>query len=473
MRTNIIILLTSIFTILIQNSSYCQDGEKLFKSRCASCHMIDKNSTGPALKGVKTKWEAAGEGAMLYEWVTNPTNLLASGKSQSAKSIEGFSPTVMPPQAVTKEEIDAIFNHIETYTPPISNNNSNGVTGAEGEKKNQTKLKPNYGKNLTYFYFLLFGIIIQVFAIFTLSGSVGRLIKSDFFKKKIINQISKANILILIITFTSLIPNNLLSFSLRKAGEGDAKQPWLLIENSDLYALAAINFILLFVILYLRRLFNSMMEIVKPKPVEANEVPIVNLKKINSILTDAVAIEEEHTILMQHEYDGIRELDNNLPPWWVWGFVATVIFAIVYLFNYHVLGTSDLQLEAYEKEKARAKVEVDAYLKKMALNVDETNVTILTESDALTAGKSIFNENCVSCHLDKGQGQTGPNLTDKSWIYGFDIKEVFKSIKLGRPNGMPEHASKLNPVQIQQVASYVLSLPELKGKDPEGTITEK
>ena len=75
--------------------------------------------------------------------------------------------------------------------------------------------------------------------------------------------------------------------------------------------------------------------------------------------------------------------------------------------------------------------------------------------------------------MDKGQGQTGPNLTDKQWIYGFDIKDVFKSIKAGRPNGMPEHASKFNPVQIQQVASYVLALPETKGKDPEGKISEK
>jgi cytochrome c oxidase cbb3-type subunit 3 len=215
------------------------------------------------------------------------------------------------------------------------------------------------------------------------------------------------------------------------------------------------------------------MEMAVPKKEVGIETPLVNIKKINSILTDAVAIEEEHTILMQHEYDGIRELDNNLPPWWVWGFIATIIFAVVYLINYHVLGTSDLQIQAYNKEKAQAKIEVDAYLKKMALNVDETNVTILSGADALGAGKSIFKENCVSCHLDKGEGQTGPNLTDKQWIYGFDIKEVFKSIKAGRPNGMPEHTSKLNPVQIQQVASYVLSLPEVKGKEAQGTFIEK
>lgn len=462
-------VLTTIFT----SSIFAQDGEKLFKSRCASCHMIDKNSTGPVLKGVKAKWEAAGEGAMIYEWVVNSTNLLSTGKSQSAKAIEGFSPTVMPPQAVTKEEIDAIFTHIDTYVPPAAPVNTGGDAGNTIGDKKEAKLKPDYHKNLTYFYFLLFGIVIQVIGIFTLSGSVGRLIRSDFFKNKISNVSGKASSLLLIISATTLFPNELLAFSLRKAGEGDPKDPWLLIENVDLYAFAAINIILLFVILYLRRLFFSMMEIAIPKPIEIEETPVVNIKKINAILTDAVAIEEEHTILMHHEYDGIRELDNNLPPWWVWGFVATVVFAVIYMVNYHILGTSDLQLKAYEKDKARAKVEVDAYLKKMALNVDETNVTQLKEADALAAGKSLYSENCVSCHLDKGQGQTGPNLTDKQWIYGFDIKDVFKSIKAGRPNGMPEHASKFNPVQIQQVASYVLALPETKGKDPEGKISEK
>ena len=462
-----------ISTLIIGSISMAQDGEKLLKSRCSSCHMMDKNSTGPALKGVKAKWEAAGEGALIYDWVMNSTNLIASGKSQSAKAIEGFSPTAMPPQAVTKEEIDAIFTHIDTYVAPAAPSATGGDATQSTSTEKKVVLKPNYDNNLTYFYFLLLGIVIQIIGITILSGTVGRFIKSDFFKEKIGNRITKNGILVLIVSLYTLTPNGLVAFTLRKAGEGDPMQPWLLIENADLYALAAINLVLLLVIIYLRRLFTSLMEMAVPKKEVDIETPLVNIKKINSILTDAVAIEEEHTILMHHEYDGIRELDNNLPPWWVWGFVATIIFAVVYLINYHVLGTSDLQIQAYNKEKAQAKIEVDAYLKKMALNVDETNVTVLSGADALGAGKSIFKENCVSCHLDKGEGQTGPNLTDKQWIYGFDIKEVFKSIKAGRPNGMPEHASKLNPVQIQQVASYVLSLPEVKGKEAQGTFIEK
>lgn len=184
-------------------------------------------------------------------------------------------------------------------------------------------------------------------------------------------------------------------------------------------------------------------------------------------------IEEESKIMLDHEYDGIRELDNNLPPWWVWGFVATVVFAIVYMMDYHVLGISDLQLKEYEKDVKKSEREVKAYLAKMAMNVDENTATLLTGSSDMAAGKSIFQANCVTCHNPKGEGNIGPNLTDKQWIYGFDIKDLFRTIKTGTPNGMPEHNSKLNPVQIQQVGSFILQLPETSGKEAEGTITEK
>jgi cytochrome c oxidase cbb3-type subunit 3 len=197
------------------------------------------------------------------------------------------------------------------------------------------------------------------------------------------------------------------------------------------------------------------------------------IKKINQVLTDVVPIEEEHTILMHHEYDGIRELDNNLPPWWVWGFVLTIISGIIYLFNYHVFNTGDLQYKAYDKEIKKSDDEVKAYLSKMAMNVDESNVTLMKDAADLSKGKALFETNCVTCHNPKGEGNIGPNLTDKNWIYGFEIKDVFKTVKNGTPNGMPEHNSKFNPVQIQQVASFVLSLPDAKGKEAQGEILEK
>jgi cytochrome c oxidase cbb3-type subunit 3 len=256
-------------------------------------------------------------------------------------------------------------------------------------------------------------------------------------------------------------------------GEGEKDGPWLLVETTDLLAILVIDIILVVVVMYLRHLFNQMLAMVKPKAIK-EEVPVVSsLKKVNQVLTDAVPIEEEHKILLEHEYDGIQELDNNLPPWWVWGFYATIVFSFIYLFNYHIFGVSDLQIKAYDKEMKVAEKEVQAYLKKMAMDVDENSATLLTESSDLAEGASIFAANCVACHKSKGEGEIGPNLTDKNWIYGYNIKEVFKTVKYGTANGMPEHSSKFNPVQIQQVASYVLSLPETAGKAAQGDIIEK
>jgi cytochrome c oxidase cbb3-type subunit 3 len=244
--------------------------------------------------------------------------------------------------------------------------------------------------------------------------------------------------------------------------------PWLLVESMDIYFMIGINMVLLGVLLYIKHMFNDIISMVRPpKQVEVSATA-VRIKKLNTILTDTVAVEEEHTILMQHEYDGIRELDNNLPPWWVWGFYATIVFAIVYLLNYHVFRTGDLQIEEYDKEMAQAKGEIDAYLSKMAMNVDETNATLLTDPEALSTGKTLFEANCVACHNQKAEGNIGPNLTDDHWIYGPDVKDIFKTIKIGTPNGMPEHASKLNPIQLQQMSSYIISLPFTQGKEPQG-----
>ena len=220
-------------------------------------------------------------------------------------------------------------------------------------------------------------------------------------------------------------------------------------------------------------MFNRLVGLIKTEKEKEKAVVAAPLKKINQVLTDVVPIEEEYKILLDHEYDGIRELDNNLPPWWVWGFFATIVFAIIYLFNFHIFETGDLQYKAYDKEMKKADAEVKAYLSKMAMNVDESNVTLLTDKSEIAKGKALFDANCVACHNPKGEGNIGPNLTDKNWIYGFDIKEVFKTIKLGTANGMPEHNSKFNPIQLQQVASYVLNLPEAKGKAPQGDIIKK
>ncbi len=102
---------------LVSTTLYAQDGEALFKAKCNTCHLVDKASTGPILKGVKQKWSDAGESEMLYEWVKNSTGLIAGGKRKMANEIKGFSPMEMPSQTVSNEEIDAILGFVDTYVP--------------------------------------------------------------------------------------------------------------------------------------------------------------------------------------------------------------------------------------------------------------------------------------------------------------------------------------------------------------------
>ena len=470
----------AVFTLWLGGQqAIAQDGEQLFKAKCNTCHMVDKNSTGPNLKGVKQKWTDAGEGELIYEWVKNSEALIASGKSKMANEIKGFSPAAMTPQVVTNEELDVILNYIDTYAPAAASAAApaDGATAGATDPNANVTFVPDYNENLTLFYWLFGSIVVLLIAIIIMSTSITTLVKSDYFKKKLEekskdngdNSTPVASILAIIGAFGAMtIGNNSHALTFMAAGEAEKGTPWLVVENMDLYFMVVINVILLGVLFYLRRMFRDFMAMARPKAAEV--APETAIKKINVILTDAVAIEEEHTILMQHEYDGIRELDNNLPPWWVWGFFATIIFAVVYVFNYHIFQTSDLQIKAYDKEIAQAKADVKKYQEEHAMNVDETNATLLTDDAAISSGKAIFESNCVVCHNPKGEGNIGPNLTDDHWIYGPDIKDLFKTIKLGTPNGMPEHASKLNPVQIQQVASFVLSLPNTPGKAPDGKL---
>lgn len=442
-------------------------GEALFKAKCNTCHAIDKNSTGPVLKGVKQKWTDAGEGELLYKWVTNSKALIDGGTSKMAGEVKDFSPSEMPPQQATDAEIDQILDYVDNYVAatPTTQVDTTGATSPVIE------VVPNYEENLNIFYALLGVTLVLLLAILMLTNSIMSFIKSDVFKKKMSEKEEKENngpnlgkiITLLVIGFALFVPMDTFALNYIAPGESEEKSLWLIVENSDIYALLIIDFLLLLVVLYLKRLFNSFYYMVYTRKVKAGKAK----NKVAKVFTDAVPIEEEASILMEHEYDGIRELDNNLPPWWVWGFYLTIIFSVIYVFHFHFFRTGDLQTAEYDKSVATAQKEINEYLKSQSMNVDESNVTLMTEAADLGEGKNIFTTNCTVCHKD-GEGDIGPNLTDKFWIYGNDIKDVFKVIKFGAPNGMPDHASKLNPIQLQQVASYVLSLKFKEGKPAQG-----
>ena len=182
-------------------------------------------------------------------------------------------------------------------------------------------------------------------------------------------------------------------------------------------------------------------------------------------------IEKEADIDTGHSYDGIRELDNPAPGWFKAAFLLSIIFAIIYLYRFHVAKSTPLQIEEYNITMAEAEKEHQEYLKKAGDQVDENTITLLTGED-ITAGKSIFSSNCAVCHGKEAEGVNAPNLTDKFWIHGGGLKEVFKSIKYGwQDKGMKSWKDDLKPKEIAQVASYLKSISNTNIKSaraPEG-----
>ena len=198
------------------------------------------------------------------------------------------------------------------------------------------------------------------------------------------------------------------------------------------------------------------------------------LKDTYTKLVGTKPIEEEGEIILDHDYDGIKELDNNLPPWWLYAFYISIVFAAVYLLRFHVFNGEN-QFDELETELADAKLAIEAYKKTAKDLVDVNTVTLLTDASDLSAGKTTFETNCVACHMADGGGGIGPNLTDKYWILGGDIKHVFKTVSEGGRSGkgMIAWKQQLKPAQIAQVASYVLSLQgttPANPKEPQGDL---
>ena len=186
---------------------------------------------------------------------------------------------------------------------------------------------------------------------------------------------------------------------------------------------------------------------------------------------------EEGEIILDHNYDGIQELDNNLPPWWSYLFIATAIFAVVYLIRFEVFNGEN-QIEEYEQEVAEAQIAIEAYKKTATDLVDANTVEQLTDAADIKAGEAIFQANCVACHMADGGGGIGPNLTDNNWILGGGIKNVFHTVSEGgrAGKGMIAWKQSLKPQEIAQVSSYLLTLhgtTPANPKAPEGDLWEE
>jgi cytochrome c oxidase cbb3-type subunit 3 len=188
----------------------------------------------------------------------------------------------------------------------------------------------------------------------------------------------------------------------------------------------------------------------------------------------SVEIKDEAAILTDHDYDGIRELDNALPPWWKYGFYLTIFWGLGYMAYFHAGGNGPSSIQEYQTELAEAEKQMEEYRLNAKNLVDETTVAVLTGSEDLKVGSALFASNCVSCHGANAEGKIGPNLTDQYWKNGGDIKNLFKTVKIGvTGTGMKSWKTDLSAMQMAQVTSYILSLQgtnPANPKAPEGPL---
>ncbi|HET6768129.1 MAG TPA: cbb3-type cytochrome c oxidase N-terminal domain-containing protein [Chitinophagaceae bacterium] len=192
------------------------------------------------------------------------------------------------------------------------------------------------------------------------------------------------------------------------------------------------------------------------------------------VFTKAAPIEREADVLLDHDYDGIKELDNALPPWWKWGFYFTIIVAVIYMFRFHVIKTGPTPLEEYDNEMKVAAAKMEEFRKNNKEAFDEKTVTLADEK-GVAEGKKIFSGTCLPCHGGNGEGNAvGPNLTDKYWLHGGSLGDIFKTITNGVPDkGMQAWGKTFSPADIRNISSFILSLQGSKpanAKAPQGNL---
>jgi cytochrome c oxidase cbb3-type subunit 3 len=247
------------------------------------------------------------------------------------------------------------------------------------------------------------------------------------------------------------------------AGESDFPPSYYDIVAMFLIAIIIISFIA--IVYYEGRKSVTEVEILVKQPSA--------FAKFRRAITKTTPVETENELLLNHDYDGIRELDSKVPPWFLWLFYITIFFSIVYMLDYHVFNSSPLQDEEYQLQVKQAEVERAALMNSGAF-LNEESVTLLTDQASLDAGKQIYTANCVACHAADGGGLVGPNLTDDYWIHGGGVKNIFKIIKYGvTAKGMIAWQTQLSPKQMQDVSSYIVTLlgtTPVTPKQPEGTI---
>ncbi|HWA06850.1 MAG TPA: cbb3-type cytochrome c oxidase N-terminal domain-containing protein [Ignavibacteria bacterium] len=246
-------------------------------------------------------------------------------------------------------------------------------------------------------------------------------------------------------------------------GQTDSASEYSKLAGAMVFLLVAFLFVLFFILSSPKYKYSY----------ERREKGLSLIGRLSQKLNRAVPLEREKDIMLDHDFDGIKELNNSVPPWFNLLFYGTILIAIIYMIDYHVLGTGTVMVDEYLNEVKIANEKREELIRTGAF-INENNVVLLTDAAELDKGKQIWTTNCTPCHGPDGGGTVGPNLTDKNWIHGGGIKNVFMTVSNGVPaKGMISWKTLLTPKQVQQVSSYVLSLQgttPANGKPPEGNL---
>lgn len=221
--------------------------------------------------------------------------------------------------------------------------------------------------------------------------------------------------------------------------------------------------VILFLAFSIRRMYTELLPQKVRAAGEKSKLAAWWSRMDKKIFTKAVSVEKEADVLLDHDYDGIQELDNALPPWWKYGFYFTIVVGFIYLLNFHVFGIGKNPTEEYHAEMESARIQKERYEANNKDRVDENNVP-MADAVGIKEGEKLFETNCVACHLKGGAGSVGPNLTDDYWMHKGSLNDIYNTIKVGYPDkGMQSWSSQFNPKQISYLASYIKSL---RGTNP-------
>jgi cytochrome c oxidase cbb3-type subunit 3 len=298
-------------------------------------------------------------------------------------------------------------------------------------------------------YLLIAACAVMLLAAFLLGNVWVKLTKLAFDKR------AGKSVTVLLLLFSS---NLLFAQDAAPIADTTFKLPMRLDLIVGFFVFAIEMMVVIWMLVSIRKLINEL----SPEEASSKKPLSIQLPRIFDNINASVAIEKEHDILLDHNYDGIRELDNSLPPWWKYSFYISIVWSVFYLFYFYI-GGGPSSIDEYKAEVQQAKIDVDAYNKKNALNVDESNVQYADAAGVLD-GADIYKANCAACHGNAGEGNVGPNLTDDYFIHGGTANELFKTVKYGWPaKGMKSWETDLSAVQIKNVISYIHSI---RGTNP-------